>query len=71
MNRPSSLRTYKYTGQSESQIQLLCKAEDWKIACIDWLQRRLDNKEEVKDTEAVIGDEEIEEKDIGPCHNAR
>ena len=63
---------HREDGQTQAAINLLdvlCKAEDWKIACIDWLQRRLENKEEVKDTEAVIGDEE--EKDIGPCHNGK
>jgi hypothetical protein len=60
---------HREDGQTQAAINLLdvlCKAEDWKVACIDWLQSRLDNKEEVKDTEAVIGEEE--EKDVGPCH---
>ena len=60
---------HREQNQTQAAINLLnvmCKAEDWKIACIEWLERRLEGKEETKDTEAVIGNQE--EKDVGPCH---
>ena len=50
-------------GNTQGAISLLnsfCKAEDWKIVCVEWLERRLQGKEESKDTEAVIGDKNVE-----------
>ena len=50
---------HKLDQNTRGAISLLysfCKAEDWQIACVEWLERRLKGKEEAKDTEAVIGE---------------
>ena len=50
---------HKLDHNTRGEISLLysfCKAEDWQIACVEWLERRLKGKEEAKDTEAVIGE---------------
>ena len=49
----------KNTRGAISLLNSFCKAEDWKIACVEWLERRLKGREEVKDTEAVIGETNV------------
>tara|TARA_R110000782_G_scaffold8876_5_gene28671 strand:+ start:6469 stop:7539 length:1071 start_codon:yes stop_codon:yes gene_type:complete len=53
---------HREKGNTKGAINMLrsnCKAEDWTLACTEWLERRLN---------VNLVDEEVEEKDVGPCH---
>jgi len=52
-------KTDKNTQGAISMLRTYCKAEDWQKACIEWLDRRRKGQEEVKDTEAVIGENNV------------
>jgi thymidylate synthase len=52
-------KTDKNTQGAIAILKAYCKAQDWKIACVEWLERRQKGKEETKDIEAVIGDSDV------------
>ena len=55
-------RMHKMDKNTEGAKRLLgayCRAEDWKIAGEEWFERRLRGRAETKDTEAVIGENNV------------
>tara|TARA_R110000787_G_scaffold205102_2_gene315574 strand:+ start:347 stop:1396 length:1050 start_codon:yes stop_codon:yes gene_type:complete len=52
-------KTDKNTKGAKALINTYCQAQDWRIACDEWFDRRLTGQEESKDTEAVIGETNV------------